>query len=177
MASELYVETLKGLTSGANANKIVVPSDQTLIAPGHVIQVVQSVKTDTASTASTSFTDITDLSVSITPSSTSNKILIQLNLGSVAISPNAVIFNLVRGATTIAQPDSGSSKGTLNIYPGGTIAVFPGAMTWLDSPATTTATTYKVQWRVDASTAYLNRHAGNADYTCVSSITVMEIAG
>ena len=38
--STLHVENLKGLSSGGNANKIIVPSGQTLTAPGHVIQVV-----------------------------------------------------------------------------------------------------------------------------------------
>ena len=143
---------------------------------GKVLQVVQAVKTDTTSTTSTSFGDITGLSVSITPSSASNKILIQLTLGGIGNPSNAVIFNLVRGATTIAQPDSGTAKGTLNIFPGGGVGIWNSAITWLDSPSTTSATTYKVQWRVDASTGYLNRHTANVNYNSVSSITLMEIA-
>ena len=56
MASELYVETLKGLTSGANANKVIVPAGQTLYAPGHVIQVVGANDIITATNSnSTSF--------------------------------------------------------------------------------------------------------------------------
>ena len=41
MASELQVTTLKGNPTGANANQILVPSGQTLHAPGHIVQVVQ----------------------------------------------------------------------------------------------------------------------------------------
>ena len=44
MASELEVTTIRGLSSGADANKIIVPSGQTLSAPGHVIQVVQGTR-------------------------------------------------------------------------------------------------------------------------------------
>ena len=43
MASELQVTTLRGVPTGANANKILVPSGQTLAAPGHVLQVVNFV--------------------------------------------------------------------------------------------------------------------------------------
>ena len=40
MASELTVQTLRGPTSGANADTVLIPSGQTLHAPGHVMQVV-----------------------------------------------------------------------------------------------------------------------------------------
>ena len=42
MASELTVQTLRGPTSGANADTVLIPSGQTLHAPGHVIQVVNT---------------------------------------------------------------------------------------------------------------------------------------
>ena len=50
MASELTVQTLKGPTSGANANKIIVPSGHTLAAAGHVVQVVSQEFTNQIST-------------------------------------------------------------------------------------------------------------------------------
>ena len=43
MASEITVQTIKGPTSGANANKVIIPSGQTLSAPGHVIGVAHAV--------------------------------------------------------------------------------------------------------------------------------------
>ena len=46
MASELTVQTLRGPTSGTNANKVLIPSGQTLHAPGHVIQVVSTTIND-----------------------------------------------------------------------------------------------------------------------------------
>ena len=143
---------------------------------GSVLQVVQTVKTDTATTTSLSFGDITGLSVSITPTSATSKILVLLTLGGVANTLNAVQINLVRNSTNIAQPDSGTNKATMNPFPGGGTLSFNTSINWLDSPATTSATTYKVQWKVDGSTGYLNRHTGNTDYNSVSTITVMEIA-
>ena len=77
--STLHVENLKGPTSGANANKIIVPSGQTLTAPGHVIQ-IQNVTHNGASnsTTSTSFVD-TGLSLSITPNFATSKIVVMVH--------------------------------------------------------------------------------------------------
>jgi len=146
------------------------------LGAGSVLQVVQTVKTDTATTTSLSFGDITGLSVSITPTSATSKILVLLTLGGVANNPNAVQINLVRNSTNIAQPDSGSNKATMNPFPGGGNLSFNTSINFLDSPATTSATTYKVQWKVDGATGYLNRHLSGLDYNSVSTITVMEIA-
>lgn len=144
---------------------------------GSVLQVLQAVKTDTASTSSTSFVDITGLSLSITPTSATSKFLVQLNIGGVGNTLNAVRFNLVRNGTNIAQPDSGTYKATIVPFPGTNTSVRGDSALWLDSPATSSAITYKVQWCVDGSTGYLNRHTGNTDYNSISAITVWEIAG
>jgi hypothetical protein len=127
------------------------------LGSGAVLQVVQAVKTDTASTASTIFSDVIGLTAAITPSSAAN--------------------NILRNGTNIAQPDSGAHKSTINHYPGGGTSAIGDSVVWLDSPSTTSTVTYKVQWRIDAGTGYLNRHVGGVDYNSVSSITVMEIAG
>ena len=74
---------------------------------GGIIQVVQTVKTDTFSHNSTSFADLTGLSATITPSSSSNKILCDMRIYISAGTSNGTstaIFNLVRGSTNIAQP-------------------------------------------------------------------------
>ena len=146
------------------------------LGTGAVLQVLQATKTDTASTTSTSFIDVTGLSISITPSSSSNKILVLVVLGSTPNATNANKFNIVRNGTNIAQPDSGSNKSTINHFPGANNNAEGTSACWLDSPATTSAVTYKVQWCVDTATGYLNRHLSGTDYNSVSSITVMEIA-
>ena len=144
---------------------------------GSVLQVIQSVKTDTSSTASTSFGDISGLSTSITPTSSSNKILVVVTLNGCVNATNNTSFNLVRGSTALAQPDgTGTYKASFNLFNNGQGSQSTG-LTFLDSPATTSATTYKIQWRVDAGTSLINRHNSGTDYNSVSSITVMEISG
>tara|TARA_R100000353_G_scaffold73391_2_gene56111 strand:- start:584 stop:1123 length:540 start_codon:yes stop_codon:yes gene_type:complete len=158
------------------------------MSSGSIIQVVQTVKTDTTSySTASSFADITGVSVSITPSSTSNKILIipDLALGSNDIESYHCIWRLLRGSTAIGVSTSatnadltgtgGMMKGTTgaNPYFFGTSKIF------LDSPSTTSATTYKCQWSADNSSAtlYLNRRGSSASAGGISTITAMEVVG
>lgn len=148
---------------------------------GSVLQVVSTTKTNTFSTASTTFTDITGLSVTITPTSSSNQILVLVGvtgIGTDVASAGATGYVLVRGSTIIAQASSGSAPFTgqlSNRNVGGTAHTFNHAISHLDSPATTSATTYKVQGRATTGTLYINTDPDNT--TTVSSITVMEIKG
>ena len=74
--STLHVENLKGLSSGGNANKIIVPSGQELHAAGHVVQIQNtSLNGGSNSTTSTSFVDA-GLSLNITPKFATSKILV-----------------------------------------------------------------------------------------------------
>jgi len=155
---------------------------------GKILQVVSTAKTDTFTTSSTSFTDVTGLSVSITPSATSSKILVMVTTNT--SSEDAVVTNnmvqLVRDSTAIFIGDSAGSRIQTsfvgNSMPSDelnqTRAV---ALTYLDSPATTPATTYKVQAKVThAGAVYINRAFTDADSAIqgrsASSITVMEIS-
>ena len=151
---------------------------------GSVLQVLQATKTDTFSTTSTSDVDITGLSVTITPSSTSNKILVSFStVGSINGDIAHGYFNIVRGSTLIFKGDSaGSRTGATAVINEPT----PGQMlcysqTYLDSPATTSATTYKLQLHSSNGNAiYVNRSARDNDAAAydgraVSSFTVMEI--
>ena len=80
--STLHVENLKGLSSGGNANKIIVPSGQTLLAPDHIIQTVQHLHSATGTTnqgrldmnASSGFVDV--FSKAITTKVANSKILV-----------------------------------------------------------------------------------------------------
>ena len=82
MASELYVETLKGLTSGANANKVIIPSGQTLDASagtvvpsgGQIVNIEFQNITSTTNNSTTTFADFG--SVSYTPILTSSHIYV-----------------------------------------------------------------------------------------------------
>ena len=142
-----------------------------------VLQVVSTTKTDTFSTASTSFVDVTGLSVTITPTSTSSQILVFVssNYGTSTTSVFG-IFNLVRGSTNISQPSTTPTyNGTTISYTSVGDVMNNWSMLFLDSPATTSATTYKIQGRANTGTVYVNRR-NTADSAQTSTITVMEIA-
>lgn len=142
-----------------------------------ILQVVSTTKTDTFSTTSTSFVDVTGLSVTITPTSASSTILVFVSgvLGCGTTSQIG-LFNLLRGATNIAQPATAPSfAATTMVFVNGTDYVVPWSILFLDSPATTSATTYKIQTRTNTGTIYVNRRS-TADTNTTSTITVMEIA-
>ena len=159
-----------------------VPSAAKLPA-GSVLQVVQTVKTNTYSTSSATLADIPGLSVTITPNSSSNKILVFVDLH-IGYSVYAGIVHLLRGSTKIYAGDGGLNRCGLysNVYASPTNILLPVTAVCLDNPATTSATTYKLQtacW--GTGTQYVNRTDGdindaNRDGLTASSITVMEIA-
>lgn len=152
---------------------------------GKILQVVQDTKTDTFSTTSTSFVDVTGLSVNITPSSVSSKILVlaSLSLGNDGTHCSA---RMMRDSTAIAIGDTAGSRirATWHASPPSTADIDSKNMTWLDSPATTSTTTYKIQVAVPNSSSYnvyVNRASNDSDAAyqsrVVSTITVMEVAG
>jgi len=145
---------------------------------GSVLQVVSTTKTDTFSTTSTSFVDITSLSTTITPANASNKVLVTVTLimGQSDVT-GLTVFNLVRGSTNISQPATTPSfNGTAGAFTSASDNLMPVSFSFLDSPATTSATTYKVQGRINTGALLINRR-NTADCNFTSTITVMEIAG
>jgi hypothetical protein len=155
---------------------------------GSVLQVVSAAKTDTFSTNSTTMVDVTGLSVSITPSSSSNKILIMYQFnGGVDSGTQGLFIQLVRNSTAIFIGDAAGSRPrqTAQAVPSGIYGICDAAGSFLDSPATTSATTYKIQMMVNgggANLGYVNRSFADRDNALydgrtASSITVMEIAG
>ena len=142
---------------------------------GGIIQVVQAFKDDVFTTTSTSFVDITGLSASITPTSSSSKILVETNIY-VSSGNNVIRVNLVRGSTNIAQPSGSSNNATMQQYEiSNNMAT--ASMTFLDSPSTTSATTYKVM--VCGTTSIqikINEYTGGS-YLGVSTLTLMEVSG
>jgi hypothetical protein len=152
---------------------------------GKVLQVVQTTKTDSFSTNSTTWTDITGMSASITPSSSSSKVLVIVNCGVIGCSNDwAIQLKILRGSTAIISNTSGGSADTNDAWhasgalsPANNRIVAGAHMTYLDSPATTSSTTYKIQMLSGDSgtTGYLNRWALNTDLGGVSMITLLEI--
>jgi len=161
-----------------------------------VLQVVSTTKTDTFVSSSVNQganTDITGLSVSITPSSTSSLILVTTDVSGTVIygGSNRAIFgiNLYRGATQISLGDAAGNRTRATRVSGietiASSALVNLSATVLDSPATTSAITYKVA-AVNALTFggavvfYVNRTIPDSDSSLsprtASSITVMEIS-
>jgi hypothetical protein len=171
------------------ADSTVSPTGLKWAAPaggGKVLQVVQTVKTDTFTSTSTSFADITGLSVSITPSSATSKVLV---LASFMLSGTSglylVIARLLRDSTPIFKGDTAGtrSEGFFNNIPPDNNGGGFGNIAFLDSPATTSPTTYKIQGLGTVSggvtTWYLNRTANDNNNVSglrgASSIIAMEI--
>jgi hypothetical protein len=133
-------------------------------AAGQVIQVLGATDSTERSTASTSFVTASNtLSVTITPSSTSNKIVIFVSHYA-NVSANTVYYTIYRGATNLggtnglAQITEPTSSGSV-------------AYLYLDSPSTTSATTYQAYFRTNLGTGYMGSNNSKGQ------IIVMEIKG
>jgi hypothetical protein len=185
---------IKGSSSGqvtvnvpaaAGTNTLVLPAESGNIltndTSGTILQVVSTTKTDTFSTTSTSMTDLTGMSVAITPVSTSNKILVTGNIFVSGSSSSAlVVFNLVRGSTNISiSSGSGSTDSTTFCDTDGMHlnenSTYSQNLNFLDSPSSTSSTTYKLQMKVTQGTGFINRRGLNDNVRAVSTITAMEV--
>jgi hypothetical protein len=144
---------------------------------GSVLQVVNGTYATLVSNATSTYIT-TGLTASITPSSTSSKIMIFANMVGVGknsnTASNSVSLRLYRGASSIIgfEDIGGYTATSLQNYVG------TCATTYLDSPATTAATTYTVYFAspVNAATVYVQNYY-NAQANATSTITLMEIAG
>lgn len=162
----------------------------TLRGSGQVpVQVVSTTKTDSFTTSAASMTDVTGLSVTITPTSSSNKILVILTLNYAGTNGNSgAAYQLVRGSTAICIGDAAGSRpqasgGMAYIADANSFTTISGS--FVDSPATTSAVTYKVQvvGGNPSSGVFVNRSQNDTNGTqhynarTASTITVMEISG
>ena len=155
------------------------------VSGARIGQVVSTSKTDTFTSATISaFTDITGLSVSITPTSATSKVLVIATAMFVrtVVGTASRYIRLVRDSTAIAVGDTAGSRISASmggVSASGNDMPDPGTITFLDSPNTTSATTYKLQFYGDASTFYLNRSVSDTNGTnggrFASGITVMEV--
>jgi hypothetical protein len=142
-----------------------------------ILQVASVFKADAFSFTSTSFIDVTGLSVSITPREATSQIICmgQINTGTSA--SEYVIAQLVRGSTAIGSGTGGSTYNGITINPGQSSSqMWTEPFMFVDSPATTSATTYKIQVRTSAGTSYVNRRASDTSFGGSSSIILMEVS-
>jgi len=184
--------SLQAPSSSSNTRVMTLPdtADGTILTTtnpkaGNILQVVSTTKNSATSSSSSSFADISGMSVTITPSSSSSKIYLTgyFCLG-IDDSRFRIYLQILGGNCSNYIGATATGFECANI-----VRLDPanhanhqqsGTLMFLDSPATTSAITYKPQWAVQSSqTAYLNRDSTNdADggRTC-STFTAMEVAG
>ena len=147
---------------------------------GGIIQTVFEIVTGDFSTANDdAYNDITGMSATITPSSSSSKILITVCMTHNVSSNSNIIFRLIRGSSTNlgAYTGSGAGVGGDGIAGGkyDSARGNPTTFQFLDSPSTTSSTSYKIQEYHNAGTFALNLLSGN--FVGSSSITLQEVSG
>jgi hypothetical protein len=140
---------------------------------GSVLQVVSATSSAVTTSSSNVYAD-TGLSASITPISSSNKILVLVNHNGCRKDTNNTVLMviLLRGSTQISGIEgAGGNTGSVATNAFGGIGI-----TYLDSPSTTSSTTYKTQLRSGGnnSVAYVND--ANSGGSTQSTITLMEIS-
>lgn len=183
-----YVEwTTSGLTAGTwtttNVGTVQVLSPG-IPAPGMPTgNRAAVVKTDTfTSTTTAAYTDITGFSVAITPKSAANMVRVIGVWSNIAGASNIAATQLVRGSTAIDVGDAWTGiQATATIFrTADAVSVNNNACDYLDNPASTSSTTYKVQFYLQGDTFYFNRSitsAASPQPRMSSSIAVEEIMG
>jgi len=153
---------------------------------GGILQVVSTTLTSTfTSSTGNTWINITGLSVTITPASTSSKILVRYVVAGSLFRPtqNAVDLRVLRNATVIGVGDASGS--ILQITSSSAIASADSQQTacweFLDNPATTSSIVYQIQIYQDtpANPFYINRSVADSNNNSgrsVSTITAMEVA-
>ena len=149
---------------------------------GKVAQVVQSVQLDDVLINTSSEVDISGLSVAITPTASSSKVLIIWNVYYSNDSGENFRADLKRGSTAIGQGNSGTGNQCTFAFAtanANNYWLLHSSGTFLDSPSTTSATTYKLTATPNSGTyqMYFNRTArgGSSDPLTSSTITAIEV--
>jgi len=168
------------LASGAITSSIL-PS-------GSVLQVKQSIRNEVATRTGSGFAAIPDLSVSITPHSASNKILVNVNLGTVSTTGNQYghFIRIYKNGSHLSGASATNVSNRYGVLAGGRTTNTNHSQgysgQYLDTAGGTSAITYAVYWLAEGGygTLYLNSEQNNPNGSAylhnISSITVTEIA-
>jgi hypothetical protein len=171
------------LTNVSNIPKSIMPT-------GSVINVWTVEKTDVWSKSGWGFSDITGLSITLTPTSASSKFLINYNVRATSDYYKSYVNLLRNGTVLFANADGagdGRFRGTstfalLNTDTNAHGFMHPHSLTLLDSPATTSSITYKLQGsgRSSSNIMYVNRSVPDRTSTeyddrLVSNMVIQEI--
>ena len=166
------------IPSGYTSGQVV----QAVPIPAGVVQVVSADKLDVFTTASASYVDVTGWTATITPSATTSKILVLYSATTSANGGTYTGFQIVRTSTAVGNGTASGSriaanKGLYNNPASGGDSIFGS---FLDSPSTTSATTYKIQVKNHTTnTLTVGATFTNADnaatYSTLTNITLMEV--
>ena len=165
------MSTIKVDTIQTRAGAVPKASDLGLNVTGSVLQVVAATYSSQVDSSSSTFAD-TGLTATITPSSSSSKVLVIAQISSCFTTTNTgteLDINLLRDSTQIIASMGG--RGGNSLTTGDAIGTV--GCSYLDSPATTSATTYKCQFKSTQNNATASVQLGGT----TSTITLMEIAG
>ena len=145
---------------------------------GAVLQVVQATTTTQVTVNTNTYTDI-GLSATITPISTSNKILVITNVQCYAAgNGNGYGLQVLRGASIIWNPSPHDGTGPFYNFSGSGGGTWGNsAMMYLDSPSSTSSLTYKIQGRPYNSAVSAAQFQYNGSTNAGSSMILLEIAG
>lgn len=176
VASAGSVSSIAGNTGAFTLGSGLTNSTNDLqVAAGVPLQIAQTVDVTNRSTTSLSFVDSSVAAPAITPASTSNKVLITVSGIMGASSSSAGFLELRRGTTSLTPAGVNEFIG-LVITDGNYTESF--SISFLDSPATTSATTYRLYFKSGAgATIYLGRRGADTLFDSPTIITVQEIKG
>ena len=175
--------------SELRTNRIVPRDGLPSGSSGGIIQVKQTVLDTVFSSNNTNYVDVTGMSVNITPQRSDSKILVMVTLRcAMNQSDRWSAYILLRDSQILFDGTAEGSRTQCSIWHIPFVGTGTGNtfgdknITFLDSPASTSSLTYKLQVKVQSgATAYVNRsmNDSNADYgpRTSSSITVMEVCG
>ena len=169
--SKIYVDEIAGIAS---------PS--TVAIPGHVIQVVTKTNQTPSNTYinvnATSYADVLNMSDTITPTSSSSKILVTMNFPFIGLYASAQyqgMLQVLRDSTQVWENDRAIIMPASSAFSGSMASI-----TFVDSPATTSSITYKLQAKSNNASGVLRigDNSGNGvGMQTATTITLMEIAG
>ena len=174
--SEIRVDAIK--TRSGNVPKA---SDLGLNTTGNVLQVVQGTKVTGNAVTNTSYA-ASGLTVNITPTSSSSKVLVTCNWwAGYPSTNNGQTYTLYRDSTNLDQSSSRTGFNQIGSSVDNNNETFQGlamSLQFLDSPSTTSQVTYELYHKMDGGTGYFNKNQNGdsgSQNTCV--ITAMEIEG
>tara|TARA_R100001460_G_scaffold418_1_gene2038 strand:+ start:904 stop:1416 length:513 start_codon:yes stop_codon:yes gene_type:complete len=169
MASILKTDKIEGVTASGT---VQMPA-------GHVVQVLSTTKVDDHfQSTSTSFVDVTGVTLTISPKFSTSKVLVTVSGAyGVNTASRIALFNIVRDSTNLGQPTSAKSfSSTRTLYYSGADELHQLHIEFLDSPATTSATVYKLQMKINSSGTLFIGDRANEDCRQGTTITLKEIA-